>query len=502
MANTKKLQLIIDAENRTKKAFSSVNSSLEKVQGRLEKMKPTFQKMAIAGGLAFGAISLLVKSSVSEIAKAEGAYNKFNTVFGEHSEDMISFVGELRKTMPTATSEIVRMAADLQDLLVPLGLSRELATDMSKGFLDVANKIAAFNDVEPTEVLEAIKSGLAGSSEPLRRYGVNALETALEARALEEGLLDVGQSFKTLDPEIKTQIRAQALLAQILDNSSDAIEGFEKNNDSFIRRQQELNATITETKEIIGKALIPMFDSLLKKILPVVKKIAEWIDENPKLTKVIIIVAAALAGLVTLIGLLGLILPVIITGFALLLSPITLVIAIIVALSVVILLVVKNWDFLKAKTIEAWDAIKIKTESAWNSIADYFKNLWQGIKDTFGDAIDWLLNKIQPFLDAVNKVKGAASGVFSYVGGKASSAYSGAKSLLGLATGGIVTKPTLAMIGESGAEAVIPLSRGLAGTGLGGLTINITGNEFVGEEGIAQRIGDEIMRAIKNTVKL
>ena len=40
-----------------------------------------------------------------------------------------------------------------------------------------------------------------------------------------------------------------------------------------------------------------------------------------------------------------------------------------------------------------------------------------------------------------------------------------------LAEGGIVTKPTLAMIGEAGPEAVVPLGGGGAAGGLGGTTI-------------------------------
>jgi hypothetical protein len=51
-----------------------------------------------------------------------------------------------------------------------------------------------------------------------------------------------------------------------------------------------------------------------------------------------------------------------------------------------------------------------------------------------------------------------------------------------LASGGIVTGPTLALIGESGAEAVIPLSRGAqygVGTGGGGntITVNVNGGD-------------------------
>jgi phage-related minor tail protein len=41
-----------------------------------------------------------------------------------------------------------------------------------------------------------------------------------------------------------------------------------------------------------------------------------------------------------------------------------------------------------------------------------------------------------------------------------------------MANGGIVTSPTLALIGEAGPEAVVPLGKG---GGMGGITINISG---------------------------
>jgi len=59
-----------------------------------------------------------------------------------------------------------------------------------------------------------------------------------------------------------------------------------------------------------------------------------------------------------------------------------------------------------------------------------------------------------------------------------------------LANGGIVTSPTLAMIGESGPEAVIPLSRG---GGMGGsYTININGGLSSSAE-----IGQAVVNAIR-----
>ena len=58
-----------------------------------------------------------------------------------------------------------------------------------------------------------------------------------------------------------------------------------------------------------------------------------------------------------------------------------------------------------------------------------------------------------------------------------------------LAQGGIVTSPTVALIGEAGPEAVIPLGRGRGG----GVTINLYGDVYGGG---GQQFADEVIRAL------
>jgi hypothetical protein len=62
-----------------------------------------------------------------------------------------------------------------------------------------------------------------------------------------------------------------------------------------------------------------------------------------------------------------------------------------------------------------------------------------------------------------------------------------------MAQGGIVNRPTLAMIGEKGPEAVIPLNK--AGGMGGGAVYNITVNAGIGTSG--QEVGKQIVEAIK-----
>jgi TP901 family phage tail tape measure protein len=60
------------------------------------------------------------------------------------------------------------------------------------------------------------------------------------------------------------------------------------------------------------------------------------------------------------------------------------------------------------------------------------------------------------------------------------------------ANGGIVTSPTLGMIGEAGPEAIIPLNKG---GGIGSTTINLTVNAGMGTDGGA--VGEQIVSALR-----
>jgi len=62
-----------------------------------------------------------------------------------------------------------------------------------------------------------------------------------------------------------------------------------------------------------------------------------------------------------------------------------------------------------------------------------------------------------------------------------------------MAKGGIVKSPTLAMIGERGPEAVVPLGRGGMG---GGITINILGPTY-GFDDFEERVSEAITDGVR-----
>jgi len=101
-----------------------------------------------------------------------------------------------------------------------------------------------------------------------------------------------------------------------------------------------------------------------------------------------------------------------------------------------------------------------QTADNWlGQIKQAFTNAFTDVRDTAGSIIAQATNAASRAKSALSNAKNWASQAASAAANAASSAASAAGSYLGLASGGVVTQPTFAMVGEGGqSEAVMPLS--------------------------------------------
>lgn len=125
--------------------------------------------------------------------------------------------------------------------------------------------------------------------------------------------------------------------------------------------------------------------------------------------------------------------------------------------------IVKIWNNIKSNTSSVWNGIKSSLSSAWNSIKSAFSkawnslksvasNVWSSIKSTVRSNVNSVIGFVNKMIDAINR---AISGINKIAG----TSFSKIPRIPGLASGGIVTSPTLAVVGEGRhPEAVIPLS--------------------------------------------
>lgn len=235
----------------------------------------TFQRV---GGILTASVTapliLGVRQAVRETALLEGAMAKFNVVFGDQAKEVEAWVGEFRKGVPLARREIIQAAASMQDLLIPMGVAREDASDMTKEWLELAAALAAFNDVPVSQALDAIRSGIAGQSRPLRDLGINASVAAVEQTALANGLMQAGE-------QMNDQVRQKALLIQAYSQSKDAVDGYEDQLGTTLMAEQELQASIKDTLAVFGQDLQPAYNDLISTLGNAVRWIGE-LDETQR----------------------------------------------------------------------------------------------------------------------------------------------------------------------------------------------------------------------------
>lgn len=92
-------------------------------------------------------------------------------------------------------------------------------------------------------------------------------------------------------------------------------------------------------------------------------------------------------------------------------------------------------------------------ERAWNGVVNIFRNIWDGMKAIFAAPINWIIDGLNFFIRQLNRIR--IPDWVPGVGGKGINIEE--IQHIQLARGGIVDQPTIAQIGERGAEAVVPL---------------------------------------------
>lgn len=100
--------------------------------------------------------------------------------------------------------------------------------------------------------------------------------------------------------------------------------------------------------------------------------------------------------------------------------PIFWIIAAIVALIAIIVLLVKNWDKVKAAGEKCWNAIKNGCQkawegvkNAWGNVKQWFAEKWNGIKNVFSNVGSWFREKFNSAKQGVQNAWSGVTGFFS-----------------------------------------------------------------------------------------
>jgi hypothetical protein len=273
-----------------------------------------------------------------------------------------------------------------------------------------------------------------------------SLETV--TKAMEKAYGGNTTALAKLSPELRQMIKDGASMDEIMAEMAVTFGGAATDSaNTAAGSMKRLGIALGEAKEGVGAALLP----ILEKAMPVLQSFATWAQDNPTLITAVAVAFGALAAAVVLVN------------AAMALNPAVLITAGIVALGVALVMAYKKFDTFRAVVNAVINQVASNFEFMANAFITMINVVIKGI------------NLIKPGKD----IGSLGQISLGRLGGDASAAAGGANpaglDYKAMATGGVVTSPTFALIGEAGPEAVIPLDK-MGGMG-GGVTINVNGGD-------------------------
>ena len=485
----------------------------------IDKAIREFQKLETAGQKA----QFVIQKSAVPAAAALGVltYAAFDAVkaFAEDEKSAVA----LATTLQNVTNATDKQVDSIEDFITKTSFAVSVADDQLRPAL--GNLVRATGNVAQAQKLLSLALDISAG-------------TGKDLGAVSEAL---GKAFngtlgplKKLDPALATLIEEGATTGEVFKALSETFGGqAAAAADTTAGRMEGLKIRMDEVKESIGEAVMP----IVEKLMPAFTSMSDWASDN---TGLIVGIAGAIAAITAAV----LIANVALKAYAVaqaIASVTTAVltastyalwaatgIGIIVAIVAGIVLLAHKFgilgDFVDGVTIIAeflWNTIKSGYNWVVNNwglmlaviaapftagiafvilFKDKIVGIFRGIVDATIEIFSSIANAIyEPFKTVFNAIAGlwnSTVGALHFevpswvplgLGGKT---FDGPKIPV-LGDGGIVTGPTLAMIGERGPEAVIPLNR--AGGGVGGNTINVN---------VTSANPQEVVRALQKYVRL
>jgi hypothetical protein len=399
-----------------------------------------------------------IDRAVREFKQLETAGEKAQFAIKKAAVPAAAAITGIAVVLGDATKAAMEDAAEQDHLKLILQNTTGASDEQVTSFENQISAMSRASGIADTDYRKAFETLVIGSKDATTAMDDMTLvmdvakglqvDSATVADALSKAYEGNFKALKTLSPEIKTMVDDGASLDEIMAVLGGTFGGaVAANAETAAGKMAILKNSIGETKEGIGAALLPVLEA----VLPYLQKFADWAQENPdKFTMI--------AGTIGLIAA-----AIVITNIAMALNPFA-IIAIGVGLLVIALkLAYDKFEIFRKLVDIVFDALVTGGQAVFDGLTTIFsglytifKTLFNGIAKLWNNTIGKLSFKIP------NWVPGIGGSGFEV------------PNIPYLAEGGIVTGPTVAMIGEAGPEAVIPLNQ-MNGQMGSNVTINITG---------------------------
>lgn len=446
MANKNtKLNIVVDAENRASRGLQSAEKSLSSFGDRARMAGERLQTLGKYGAVAFtaiGAASAKLVQSSAQALQIEESYRRMTEQAEISSNELLK---QLQRTSAGTVAATDLMLSANRAMALGVGEDMETMTTL----MEIARLKGRSLGLTTTQAFNDIVTGI-GRGSPLILDNLGITIKLGEAQEM------YAEKLGKTTAELTDAEKKQALLNAVITQGRTELDAAGDVNVTVAEKLQIAKAQFQDTADTLGRTLIPVATRLLEAITPVIEKVAKWIEQNPTLTRNIILAAGAITAMVAVVGLLSAVL--------LAFNPIA---AMIVLAIAGIALIVRS----VGKVLEMFG---VSWANVWNGIKSVTAAIVDGIVNLVEAMINRVVDGINKFIKLVNKAVNAAATIIG-------------KDL-----------PTIDLLqrvdfGEPGSDNLVNRSFNAAAAPT---NVVISGNSFLSEDA-AEEMGDLIMNRLK-----
>ena len=229
---------------------------------------------AALGGVAIGAAAAL-KPMIDKAAAMEEALSKNQLLLGESSKAVEAFADTSLESFGVTNLAALQATGVFASLGDAMGMSQEASASMATTLTGLAGDLSSLHDVSVETALTALRAGLIGEAEPLRKLGILLDAATIKTKALEMGLI------KNTKDALTPAIKSQAAYALILEKGTTAMGDFARTSDSATNVSKQLAGQWEQIQIQIGTALLPAFTALVTHLVEEVMPAIEEFFEDP-----------------------------------------------------------------------------------------------------------------------------------------------------------------------------------------------------------------------------
>lgn len=227
-------------------------------------------KAATGLATAAGAAGIAMTKLASD---ANEAASKFGFVFGAAADKTGKSLDEFSKAAGRSRYEMRSMAADIGALIKPMGFTEQKTGELSTAVAKLAVDLSSFFNVSESDALIALRAGIVGESEPLRRLGVTLNEAKIQTEAFALGLAKT----KT---EVQGAVKAQAILSLVFKETQQAQGDAIRTGDQLANSWRRMTSFIKDAATDLGQVFIPAATKYVRAVGDMATKAAEWANAN------------------------------------------------------------------------------------------------------------------------------------------------------------------------------------------------------------------------------